>query len=50
MTYWFTLFITTAHDGMQAGVIQFDSGSVVEGNINRSPSAYLKDTLDEREK
>lgn len=42
--------IGKAHNGMQAGTIQFGNYSVVEGNINRSPSAYLYDDIDEREK
>ena len=40
--------VFTAHTSMKEGKMFIGSGDVAEGNINRSPSAYLKDPSEER--
>uniref|UniRef100_H2ZAK8 Neutral ceramidase n=1 Tax=Ciona savignyi TaxID=51511 RepID=H2ZAK8_CIOSA len=42
--------IDQAHSQMRRGSMHIGTDNVVEGNINRSPSAYLKNPLEERER
>ncbi|XP_078492504.1 putative neutral ceramidase C [Ciona intestinalis] len=42
--------IEQAHSNLRLGNMHIGTDEVVEGNINRSPSAYLKNPLNERER
>uniref|UniRef100_H2ZAL3 Neutral ceramidase n=1 Tax=Ciona savignyi TaxID=51511 RepID=H2ZAL3_CIOSA len=49
-TSYIIMYMNAAHSQMRRGSMHIGTDNVVEGNINRSPSAYLKNPLEERER